>query len=186
MRSAGLVLENPWPAIRTRRDGDVTLGEVSTLELPRPPMPPFDAEMASTKVRMAEDAWNSRDPQRVSLACAVESRWRDGLEVQTGRTQIVQFLIRKWARELEYRRVNELWTCAESRIAVRFACEYRDACGNWLRSCGHESWQFDERGLITLRYASVDDVAIAPNERKLLWRPGRRPDDHPGLTSLGL
>lgn len=103
-----------------------------------------------------------------------------------GRSQIVQFLTGKWARELEYRRVNELWSCAANRIAVRFACEYRDDCGNWFRSFGHASWQFDERGLITLRYASVNDVAIVPTERKLLWRLGRRPDDYPGLTLLGL
>ncbi|WP_457337648.1 DUF1348 family protein [Rhizobacter sp. P5_C2] len=148
---------------------------MTTPELPRPPIPPFDAETAATKVRMAEDAWNSRDPHRVSSGYAVENRM-----------QIVRFLTRKWASELEYRRLNELWTCAGNRIAVRFASEYCDAGGHWCRSCGHESWEFDGRGLLTQRHASADDVAIAADERKLLWRLGRRPDDHPGLTQLGL
>jgi uncharacterized protein len=143
-------------------------------------------EIAATKVRMAEDAWNSRDPQRVSLACAVDSRWRSRTEDPTGRAQIVQFLKRKWSRELDYRLIQELWACAENRIALRFACEFHDDAGNWFRSDGNENWEFDEQGLMTLRYASFNDQPIAPDERKFRWRLGRRPDDHPGLSSLAL
>jgi nuclear transport factor 2 (NTF2) superfamily protein len=135
---------------------------------------------------MAEDAWNSRDPQRVTLAYTVDSRWRNRTEFLTGRAQIVQFLERKWSTELDYRLIKELWACAENRIAVRFACEFRDDAGNWFRSYGNENWEFDEQGLMTLRYASVNDSPISPGERKFRWRLGRRPDDHPGLSALGL
>jgi hypothetical protein len=159
---------------------------MSTLELPRPPVPPFSAETAATKVRMAEDAWNSRDPQRVSLACTVDSRWRNRTESPTGRAQIVQFLKHTWSSELDYRQIRELWTCAENRIALRFACEFRDDSGSWFRSSGNENWEFNEQGLMTLRYASANDQPITPDERKLRWRLGRRPDDHPGLSALGL
>jgi uncharacterized protein len=159
---------------------------MSTLELPRPPVPPFSAETAATKVRMAEDAWNSRDPQRVSLACAIDSRWLNRAESPTGRAQIMHFLKHAWSRELDYRQIRELWTCAENRIALRFACEFRDDAGNWFRSNGNENWEFDAQGLMTLRYASATDQAITPDERKFRWRLGRRPDDHPGLSALGL
>jgi len=135
---------------------------------------------------MAEDAWNSRDPQRVSLAYAVDGRWRNRTEFPTGRAQIVQFLERKWSRELDYRLIKELWACAENRIAVRFAYEFRDDAGNWFRSYGNENWEFDEQGLMILRYASINDRPISPDERKFHWRLGRRPDDHPGLSALGL
>jgi hypothetical protein len=159
---------------------------MNTPELTRPPVPPFTAETAATKIRMAEDAWNSRDPQRVSLANSVASRWRNRTDFPVGRTEIVQFLERKWATELDYRLIKELWACAGSRIAVRFVCEFRDAAGNWFRSYGNEHWEFDEQGLMTLRHASVNDCPITLDERKFLWRLGRRPDDHPGLTALGL
>ena len=135
---------------------------------------------------MAEDAWNARDPLRVSLACAVDSRWRSGTQSPTGRAQILQFLQRKWARQLDYRLIKELWTCSEHRIAVRFSCEFRDDAGRWFRSDGHENWEFDTLGLLTLRYASANDQPIPPGERRFHWRLGRRPDDHPGLSALGL
>jgi uncharacterized protein len=159
---------------------------MSTPELARPPVPPFSTETAATKVRMAEDAWNSRDAQRVSLACTVDSRWRSCTESPTGRSQIVQFLKHKWSRQRDYRLIKELWACAENRIAVRFACEFRDDAGTWFRSDGNENWEFDALGLMTLRYASANDRPITPDERKLHWRLGRRPDDHPGLSALGL
>lgn len=159
---------------------------MSTLELSRPPVPPFSTETAATKIRMAEDAWNARDPQRVSLACTLDGRWRHRTEHPAGRLQIEQFLKRKWSIELDYRLIREPWTCAQNRIAVRFACEYRDGSGNWFRSVGCENWEFDEQGLMTLCYASCDDHAITPGERKFHWRLGRRPDDHPGLSALGL
>jgi nuclear transport factor 2 (NTF2) superfamily protein len=157
-----------------------------TLELDRPPVPPFSPETAATKVRMAEDAWNSRDPQRVSLACTADSRWRHRTAKPAGRAQIVQFLKHQWSQQLDYRLVKELWACSGHRIAVRFACEYRDEAGQWFRSDGNEHWEFDTQGLMTRRYASANDLAIAPDERRLHWRLGRRPDDHPGLSALGL
>jgi uncharacterized protein len=159
---------------------------MSMPELARPPVPPFSTDTAAIKVRMAEDAWNARDPQRVSLACAVDSRWRSCKESPTGRVQILQFLKHKWSRQQDYRLIKELWACAEHRIAVRFTCEFRDDAGNWFRSDGNENWEFDELGLLTLRYASANDQPITSGERKFHWRLGRRPDDHPGLSALGL
>jgi uncharacterized protein len=152
----------------------------------RPPLPPFTRETAKKKVRMAEDAWNTRDPERVSLAYTVDSRWRNRAEFPVGRAEIVEFLTRKWARELDYRLIKELWTCADNRIAVRFAYEWRDDSGHWFRSYGNENWEFDENGLMRLRYASINDRPIAENERKYHWPLGPRPADHPGLTDLGL
>lgn len=152
----------------------------------RPPLPPFNRETAAQKVRMAEDAWNSRDPERVSLAYTVDSVWRNRAEFITGREMIVQFLQRKWAKELEYRLIKELWAFDEARIAVRFAYEWHDDSGNWFRSYGNENWFFDEYGLMHRRYASINDLPILEAERKYHWPLGRRPDDHPSLSDLGL
>lgn len=152
----------------------------------RPPFPPFTLESAIQKVRLAEDAWNSRDPARVALAYTVDSKWRNRAEFPVGREQIVEFLTRKWRRELDYRLIKELWTFADNRIAVRFAYEWRDDAGNWFRSYGNENWEFDARGLMQRRYASINDLPIAATERKFRWPQGRRPDDHPGLSDLGL
>jgi len=153
---------------------------------PRPPLPPFTLETAVQKVRLAEDAWNSRDPERVSLAYTVDSRWRNRAEFIVGREQIVVFLSRKWARELDYRLIKELWAFGGNRIAVRFAYEYRDDSGNWFRAYGNENWEFDAEGLMAVRHASINDLPIAPGERKFHWSQGRRPDEHPGLSALGL
>lgn len=155
-------------------------------EAPRPPLPPFTRETAIQKVRMAEDAWNSRDPQRVALAYTPDSRWRNRAEFPVGRAQIEEFLTRKWARELEYRLIKELWAFADNRIAVRFAYEWHDEAGQWYRSYGNENWEFDAQGYMCLRYASINDLPIAESERKYHWPQGRRPDDHPGLSELGL
>ena len=152
----------------------------------RPPLPPFSRETAIEKVRRAEDAWNSRDPEKVSLAYAVESRWRNRADFLRGREEIVAFLRRKWAKELEYRLIKELWAFEENRIAVRFAYEWHDDSGNWFRSYGNENWEFDENGLMRLRLASINDLPIAVGERKYHWALGRRPDEHPGLSELGL
>jgi len=152
----------------------------------RPPLPPFTAETAAQKARLAEDAWNSRDPERVSLAYTEDSQWRNRAEFLSGRADIVSFLRRKWTRELEYRLIKEVWTHGENRIAVRFAYEWRDDSGQWVRSYGNENWEFDARGLMALRHASINDLPIAESERKLHWALGRRPDDHPGLSALGL
>ena len=152
----------------------------------RPPLPPFTAETAAQKVRLAEDGWNSRDPQKVALAYSVDSRWRNRSEFLTGRADIEAFLARKWARELEYRLVKELWAFTGDRIAVRFAYEWHDDAGNWTRSHGNENWHFDEHGLMRSRHASINDVPIAEEDRLFRWPQGRRPDDHPGLTDLGL
>jgi uncharacterized protein len=152
----------------------------------RPPLPPFTAETAAQKARMAEDAWNSRDPQRVSLAYTEDSRWRNRAEFPRGRAQIVEFLTRKWNRELEYRLIKEVWAFAGNRIAVRFAYEWHDDSGQWYRSHGNENWEFDENGLMDVRFASINDQPIKPEERKFHWPQGRRPDDHPGLSALGL
>lgn len=152
----------------------------------RPPLPPFTRETAILKVRLAEDAWNSRDPERVSLAYTQASRWRNRAEFPSGRAQIVEFLKRKWAKEHEYRLIKELWTFADNRIAVRFAYEWHDGEENWYRSYGNENWEFDAHGLMDLRYASINDLPIRVQERKFLWPQGRRPDDHPGLSALGL
>ena len=153
---------------------------------PRPPLPPFTRETAIQKVRMAEDGWNSRDPQRVSLVYTVDSQWRNRAEFPKGREQIVEFLTRKWARELDYRLIKEIWAFEGNRIAVRFAYEWHDEDGNWTRSYGNENWQFDEHGLMELRYASINDLPIKSSERKFFWPLGRRPDDHAGLSELGL
>jgi hypothetical protein len=151
----------------------------------RPPLPPFTIETAVAKVRLAEDAWNSRDPERVSLAYTADSQWRNRAEFVSGRGEIVEFLKRKWNRELDYRLIKELWTFAENRIAVRFAYEWRDDSDRWFRSYGNENWEFDEFGLMRRRIASINDLPIAESERKYHWPLGRRPDDHAGLTALG-
>ncbi len=152
----------------------------------RPPIPPFSKETAIQKVRMAEDGWNSRDPERVSKVYTVDSQWRNRAEFPKGREEIVEFLSRKWAKELDYRLIKEIWAFDGNRIAVRFAYEWHDDAGNWFRSYGNENWQFDENGLMELRYASINDLPIKESDRKFFWPLGRRPDDHPGLTELGL
>ena len=152
----------------------------------RPPFPPFTAETAARKARMGEDAWNGRDPERVSLAYTPDSVWRNRSEFLSGRAAIVAFLQRKWAHEREYRLIKELWTCGGDRIAVRFAYEWHDAGGQWYRSYGNENWEFDAHGLMRRRIASINDLAIAAADRKFRWPLGRRPDDHPGLSDLGL
>ncbi len=152
----------------------------------RPPLPPFNAETAAQKARMAEDAWNSRDPQRVALAYTADSEWRNRAEFLRGREEIVAFLQRKWAREIEYRLIKEVWTHGENRIAVRFAYEWRDVSGQWYRSYGNENWEFDGEGLMRRRVASINDLPIAEADRKFHWPQGRRPDDHPSLSALGL
>ena len=152
----------------------------------RPPLPPFSPETAAEKVRLAEDGWNSRDPERVSLAYTVDSRWRNRAEFLEGREAIVAFLRRKWARELDYRLIKELWGFRENRMAVRFAYECHDDSGNWFRSYGNELWEFDEHGLMRRRMASINDLPIAESQRLYRWPLGRRPDGHPGLSDLGL
>ena len=152
----------------------------------RPPLPPFTLESATQKVRMAEDAWNTRDPERVALAYTVDSRWRNRTAWVNGRAEIVKFLRAKWERELEYRLCKELWGFKENRMAVRFVYECRDAEGQWWRSFGNELWEFDEAGLMRRREASINDMAISEEERKLRWALGVRPSDAPGLTELGL
>jgi uncharacterized protein len=152
----------------------------------RPPLPPFTRQTATQKIRLAEDGWNSRDPEKVALAYAPDSRWRNRSEFVTGREAIIAFLRRKWSRELEYRLIKELWAFDSNRIAVRFAYECRDDSGNWFRSYGNENWEFDENGLMRLRFACINDLPIKESERKYHWPLGRRPDDHPGLTDLGL
>ena len=150
-------------------------------------VPPFTREIAIQKVRMAEDGWNSRNPERVSLAYTPDSRWRNRSEFINGRAEIVAFLQRKWARELDYRLIKELWAFGEDRIAVRFAYESHDSSGQWYRSHGNENWQFDEHGLMRLRHASINDTAIDAEDRLFHWdRSGPRPPDHPGLSDLGL
>ena len=149
-------------------------------------VPPFTREIAIKKIRAAEDGWNSRDPQKVSLAYTVDSRWRNRSEFVNGREEIVAFLARKWARELEYRLIKELWAFDTNRIAARFAYECHDAAGQWWRSYGNENWEFDENGLMKVRHASINDLAIKESERLYRWPIGRRPDDHPGLSELGL
>jgi nuclear transport factor 2 (NTF2) superfamily protein len=154
--------------------------------MPRPPIPPFTLETAAQKARMAEDAWNSRDPEKVSLAYTPDSIWRNRGEFLTGREAIVAFLTRKWAKELDYRLIKELWAHDGNRIAVRFAYEWRDDSGNWFRSYGNENWEFDGAGLMARRIASINDRPIAESERKFQWPLGRRPDDHPSLSDLDL
>jgi nuclear transport factor 2 (NTF2) superfamily protein len=153
----------------------------------RPPLPPFTRDDAVTKVRAAEDGWNTRDPERVALAYTPESRWRNRSEFLAGRPEIVEFLTRKWARELDYRLIKELWTFETDRIAVRFAYEWHDHDGAWFRSYGNENWQFAENGLMERRHASINDVPIAESDRLFHWdAPGPRPADHPGLSDLDL
>jgi nuclear transport factor 2 (NTF2) superfamily protein len=152
----------------------------------RPPLPPFALESAVEKVRKAEDAWNTRDPERVALAYTIDSVWRNRAEFFQGRDAIIAFLRRKWAKELDYRLIKELWAFRENRIAVRFAYEWHDDSGNWFRSYGNENWEFDENGLMRRRIASINDLPIAEWERKYHWPLGRRPDDHPSLSGLGL
>lgn len=157
------------------------------MEADRPPLPPFTLETARQKVRAAEDGWNGRNPERVSLAYTEDSIWRNRNEFFRGRPAIVAFLARKWSKELDYRLIKELWAFTDNRIAVRFAYEYRDDLGNWYRAYGNENWEFDPRGLMRVRHASINDLPIAANARLLNWDPGtRRPDTHPGLTDLGL
>jgi uncharacterized protein len=152
----------------------------------RPPLPPFTETTARQKARAAEDAWNSRDPVRVSLAYSPDSRWRNRAEFITGRPEIVDFLTRKWRRELDYRLIKEVWGWTDNRIAVRFAYEWRDDSGQWYRAYGNENWEFDADGLMTRRHASINDLPIDEAERLFHWPPGRRPDDHPSLSALGL
>jgi nuclear transport factor 2 (NTF2) superfamily protein len=152
----------------------------------RPPLPPFTREAAIEKVRLAEDGWNTRDAAKVSLAYTQDSRWRNRAEFVNGRDEIVAFLSRKWARELDYRLIKELWAFHENRIAVRFAYEYHDDSGNWFRAYGNENWEFDGEGLMLARHASINELPIAAKDRKFYWPLGRRPDEHPGLSDLGL
>jgi nuclear transport factor 2 (NTF2) superfamily protein len=159
---------------------------MSEQEKPRPPLPPFDVISATQKVRMAEDAWNTRNPQRVSLAYTPDSVWRNRAEFLSGREAIVQFLVRKWNKELDYRLIKELWAFHADRIAVRFAYEWHDDSGNWFRSYGNENWEFDEHGFMRRRIASINDRPIQESERKYHWPLGPRPADHAGLSELGL
>ena len=149
-------------------------------------VPPFTRETAIAKVRIAEDGWNSRNPQRLSLAYTEDSQWRNRAEFPVGRTQIVEFLTRKWAKELDYRLIKELWSFDGNRIAVRFAYEWRDDSGHWYRSYGNENWEFDDAGLMQRRFASINDMPIKETDRKFHWPLGRRPDNHPGLSELNL
>ncbi|MGE0645793.1 MAG: DUF1348 family protein [Nitrospira sp.] len=159
---------------------------IHSLEQPRPPFPPFNLESATQKVRMAEDAWNTRDPERVSLAYSADSQWRNRSEFLTGRDAIVQFLTRKWSHELDYRLIKELWAYHDNRIAVRFAYEWHDDSGSWFRSYGNENWEFDDNGLMRRRLASINDLPIIESDRKFHWPLGRRPEGHPSLSDLGL
>lgn len=152
----------------------------------RPPLPPFTIETAVQKVRAAEDGWNSRDPAKVALAYTPDSAWRNRAEFPRGRAEIEAFLTRKWQREHEYRLIKELWACDGNRIAVRFAYEWHDDAGQWFRSYGNENWEFDTDGLMAQRFASINDLPISEEDRKFRWPQGRRPDDHPGLSELGL
>ena len=152
----------------------------------RPPLPPFTLDSAILKVRLAEDGWNSRNPEKVALAYTPDSQWRNRAEFVTGREQIVPFLDRKWKKELDYRLIKELWAHDGNRIAVRYAYEWHDDSGNWYRSYGNENWEFNEDGLMANRFACINDMPIKESERKFHWPLGRRPDDHPGLSDLGL
>jgi nuclear transport factor 2 (NTF2) superfamily protein len=159
--------------------------DIAHEEAPRPPLPPFTPETAPQKVRLAEDAWNSRDPARVALAYTPDSHWRNRTEFLQGRPAIEAFLTRKWAKELDYRLIKELWGFRENRMAVRFAYEWHDAEGQWFRSYGNELWEFDAAGLMRRRVASINDAPIAEADRRYHWPLGRRPDDHPGLSDFG-
>ena len=151
----------------------------------KPPLPLFTQETATQKVRMAEDAWNTRDSARVVLVYTEDTRWRNRAEFPVGREQVRQFLERKWAKELEYRLIKELWACTGNRIAVRFAYEWHDDAGQWFRSYGNENWEFNDEGFMMRRYASINDLPIKESERKFFWPLGRRPDDHPELSEIG-
>jgi nuclear transport factor 2 (NTF2) superfamily protein len=151
----------------------------------RPPLPPFTRESAIEKVRLAEDGWNTRDPERVALAYTIDSRWRNRAAFVNGRAEIVAFLTQKWTQELDYRLIKELWAFSDNRIAVRFAYESHDDSGNWFRSYGNENWEFDNDGLMRFRFASINDLPLKDAERRYHWPLGRRPDDHPGLSELG-
>jgi nuclear transport factor 2 (NTF2) superfamily protein len=159
---------------------------MDTTITPKPPLPPFTAETAAQKVRMAEDAWNSRDPDRVVQVYTPDTQWRNRAEFPQGREQVHAFLTRKWRRELDYRLIKELWAFDGARIAVRFAYECHDDSGQWFRSYGNENWEFTEHGLMRRRFASINDLPIKESERLFHWPLGRRPDDHPGLSDLGL
>ena len=152
----------------------------------RPPLPPFTRESAIEKARLAEDGWNSRDPEKVSLAYTEDTYWRNRAELLQGRQQVVEFLRRKWDRELDYRLIKELWAFHENRIAVRYAYEWHDDSGHWFRSYGNENWEYDEHGLMRRRFACINDMPIREADRKFHWPLGRRPDDHPGLSELGM
>ena len=152
---------------------------------PRPPVPPFTLQTATEKVRLIEDAWNNRDPERLALGYSENSRWRNRAEFLNGRAEVAAFLRRKWSRELDYRLIKELWAFGGNRIAVRFAYECHDDSDNWFRSYGNENWEFDDDGLMRIRFASINDLPISESDRKFHWPLGRRPDDHPGLSDLG-
>ncbi len=152
----------------------------------KPPIPPFTTETATQKVRMAEDAWNTRDPDRVVLVYTEDTRWRNRVEFPVGREEVRKFLVRKWAKELDYRLIKELWGCSGSRIAVRFAYEYHDDSGQWFRAYGNENWEFNDQGFMMRRFASINELPIKESERKFFWPLGRRPDEHAGLSDLGL
>jgi uncharacterized protein len=167
----------PWKLQDQRRMADPTR---------RPPFPPFTRKTATMKVRLAEDAWNSRNPEKVAQGYTVDCPWRNRAEFPTGRKEIIELLTRKWSKELDYRLIKELWAFDGNRIAVRFAYEFHDDAGNWFRAYGNENWEYDENGLNCRRYASINDLPIKESERKFYWPLGRRPDDHPSLSSLGL
>jgi uncharacterized protein len=152
----------------------------------KPPLPPFTPDTAAQKARLAEDAWNSRDPDRVVQVYTADTAWRNRVEFPVGRAQVHELLTRKWARELDYRLIKEVWACSEHRIAVRFAYEWHDDSGQWFRSYGNENWEFNPQGLMTRRFASINDLPIKAAERQFFWPLGRRPDEHPGLSELGL
>jgi nuclear transport factor 2 (NTF2) superfamily protein len=152
----------------------------------RPPLPPFTRETAIQKIRLAEDGWNSRNPEKVALAYTTDTRWRNRAEFVKNRAEAQAFLERKWAKELDYRLIKELWAYTDNRIAVRYAYEWHDDASNWFRSYGNENWEFNEDGLMAVRHASINDKPILESERKFHWPLGRRPDDHPGLSELGL
>jgi nuclear transport factor 2 (NTF2) superfamily protein len=176
----------PPPGCNSLKPCHFTPTPDNDMEIPRPPLPPFDAQTAAQKVRLAEDAWNTRDPQRVSLAYTADSIWRNRAEFLTGRDAIVQFLARKWNQELDYRLIKELWTFQGNRIAVRFAYEWHDDSKNWFRSYGNENWEFDDQGYMRRRIASINDLPIRESDRKYHRPLGRRPDHHPSLSDLGL
>ncbi|MGB0217113.1 MAG: DUF1348 family protein [Alteromonas oceani] len=159
---------------------------MNNTEQSRPPLPPFTLASATEKVRLAEDGWNSRDPVKVAQAYSIDTQWRNRAEFIHGRDQAAQFLARKWDKELEYRLIKELWAFTENRIAVRYAYEWRDDSSNWFRSYGNENWEFNNQGLMVNRHASLNDLPITSQERLFKWPLGRRPDDHPGLSQLGL